>query len=115
MLDDDIEEKKSKTEEIRKARNEDKSSPKPDREKEVETCTVKAAMFVPFTVGGLLAKNLREVEYNMEKMCGHRLKIVEKCGTNLQDLLTTSNPWRGLLCTRKNCLLCDRKKPNAML
>ena len=42
-------------------------------------------------------------------MTGYRLKIVERSGTKLKDLLTTSNPWRGEDCGRPSCLLCTTK------
>ena len=45
---------------------------------------VKAAMFVPHTHNSGLAKNLREIEYNMEGMTGNRLTIVEKAGIKLE-------------------------------
>ena len=48
----------------------------------------------------------------MEKlggMTGYRLKLVEKAGDKLEDLLTKSNPWQGLDCGRKGCLLCKTK------
>ena len=70
---------------------------------------VKAAMFVPHTVDSGLAKELRELEYNMEAMTGHRLKITEKAGSQLEDLLTSSNPWKGVDCGRDKCLLCETK------
>ena len=70
---------------------------------------VKAAMFVPYTPHSGLAKELRELEYELEKIVGYRLKIVERAGDKLQDLLTTSNPWKGELCERQGCMLCETK------
>ena len=66
-------------------------------------------MFCPATPHSILAKELRELEYGLEKIMGYRLKIVERAGTKLQDLLTSSNPWKGELCERKDCMLCDSK------
>ena len=71
---------------------------------------VKAVMFVPFTRHSELAKRLKENEERMEKMTGYRMKIVEKGGTKLVDILHKSNPWAGEDCGRKNCLLCTTKK-----
>jgi hypothetical protein len=71
---------------------------------------IKAAMFVPYTGGSALAKVLRDIEYDMEKLYGHRLKIVEHPGLKLEDILTQSNPWKGQQCGRENCLLCETKR-----
>ena len=53
---------------------------------------VKAVMFVPFTTGSKLAKEIREAEEKLGGMTGYRLKVVEKSGNKLEDLLTRSNP-----------------------
>ena len=70
---------------------------------------VKAVMFIPFTTGGKLAKSLREAEEKPGSMTGYRLRIVEKSGDKLEDLLTKSNPWQGLDGGRQGCLLCTTK------
>ena len=66
-------------------------------------------MFVPYTPGSALAKKLRENEENLAKITQTKMKIVERTGTQLQHLLTRSNPWKGIDCTRTNCLLCFTK------
>jgi hypothetical protein len=38
------------------------------------------------------------------------LKIVEKSGNKLEELLTSVNPWQGADCQRPECLLCETKK-----
>ena len=53
---------------------------------------VKAVMFIPYTTGSRLAKNLREAEEKLGSLTGYRLKMVEKAGDKLEDLLTKSNP-----------------------
>ena len=70
---------------------------------------VKAVMFVPFTAGSKLAKSLRDAEEKLGSITGYRLKIVEKAGDKLVDLLTKSNPWQGMDCGRDACLLCKTK------
>ena len=74
-----------------------------------ETADVKAVMFVPYTAGSKLAKSLREAEEKLGSLTGYRLKMVEKAGDKLEDLLTKSNPWQGLDCRRQGCLLCETK------
>ena len=71
---------------------------------------VKAVMFVPFTQGSHLAKNLRDAEEKLGSITGFRLKLVERAGDKLEDLLTKSNPWQGLDCGRHACLLCQTKQ-----
>ena len=73
------------------------------------TSVVKAAMFVPYTPHSKLAMELRELEYELEKIIGYRLKIVERAGNKLEDLLTSSNPWKGKICERQGCMLCESK------
>ena len=68
-----------------------------------------AVMFVPFTPGGELARRLRESEAQLEKQTGYRIKIVERTGTKIEDLLHRSNPWQGQDCEREGCLLCKTK------
>ena len=66
-------------------------------------------MFVPFTPGSELARLLRENEEKLVKLTGCKVKIVERTGIKIQELLTKSNPWKGHDCERQNCLLCFTK------
>jgi hypothetical protein len=43
----------------------------------------------------------REEETTLEKMTGYRLKVVERGGTKLEDILARKNFWEGELCDRK--------------
>ena len=45
----------------------------------------------------------------MEGMTGYRLKIVERGGRRLEDMLHKSYPWEGQLCGRPKCLPCKTK------
>ena len=69
-----------------------------------------AVMFVPYTKGGELAKRLTEAEIKLESQTGIRIKIVEKTGTRLEEILHKSNPWQGADCGREGCILCQTKK-----
>ena len=71
---------------------------------------VKAVMFVPYTVGSILAKKMRDAENTLQEMTGYRLKIVERAGTKLVDVLTKADPWQGQECGRDKCLLCITKQ-----
>ena len=67
-------------------------------------------MFVPNTAHSELATMLRESEEKLETMTGFRLKIVEKVGMKLVDILHKADPWVGEDCGRRKCLLCQTKK-----
>ena len=72
--------------------------------------SIKSVMFVPFTKNSELARRLRANEENLFNLTRTRVKIVERAGVKLQDLLTTSNPWKGADCGRQNCLICLTKQ-----
>ena len=69
----------------------------------------KAVLFVPYTHGSVMAKRLREAEENMLETTGYKLKIVERGGSKLEDLLHRSDPSQGQDCERQGCLLCSTK------
>ena len=66
-------------------------------------------MFVPYTVGGELARRLKEVETNLGKQTGVKIKVVEKVGNKLVDMLHQADPWQGADCQREKCLPCRTK------
>ena len=43
-------------------------------------------------------------------MTGYRLKVVEKVGVKLVDVLHKADPWAGEDCGRKLCMICESKK-----
>ena len=63
-------------------------------------------MFVPYTRRGELAKRLREAEEDLGEQTGVKIKIVERTGRRLVDLLHKADPWQGQDCGRPKCLLC---------
>ena len=99
--------KQHKTQELQQVINKNQKTP--------EKTVTRAVMFVPFTPNSELAKLLRENEEQLEKITGTKLKIVERTGVKLVDLLTRSNPWQGYDCTRLNCLLCYTKSQTEKL
>ena len=52
---------------------------------------------------------LGENEEEMYKVTGYKMKIVERAGKSLINMLTKSNPWGGNDCGRRGCLLCTTK------
>ena len=69
----------------------------------------KAVVFVPFTEGSELAGDLRGVEIKMDELTDIKMKVVERAGTKLADMLTRSDPWSGTDCGRLNCPLDETK------
>ena len=59
-----------------------------------------SVMFIPCTRGGELAKRMREAEEELGKQTGYKIKIVERAGTKIIDLLHKTNPWQGEDCKR---------------
>ena len=69
-------------------------------------------MFVSQTHNGTLAKRLQKVENRISKLTGERIKIVERSGTSVKQMLIKSNPWAGRPCGRDKCLSClNSEKP----
>ena len=70
---------------------------------------IRSVIFIPHTPNSELAKELRNKENEMYKITGDKMKIVEKSGNKLEDILTKKDPWRGADCGRANCFLCNTK------
>jgi hypothetical protein len=98
--------KDEEEDEMPRMKKNDATKKDPGTKNEVE---VKAVMLVPFTTWGKLAKSLRDAEEKLGSLTGYRLKMVEKAGDKLEDILTKSNPWQVLDCGREGCLLCITK------
>ena len=63
-------------------------------------------MFVSQTPGGKLAKLLQKVEEKISKLTNERVRMVERAGRSVKQLLVRSNPWAGGVCDRDKCLPC---------
>ena len=70
--------------------------------KEEKPSIIKAVMFVPCMKDSDLYRELREAENTILERTGAKLKMVERCGGKLMDILTTLDPWRGKDCMREN-------------
>ena len=58
------------------------------QQEQAQNTTTRAVMFIPHTPSSTLAKLLKENEEKLEKLTNTRLKIVERTGTKLVDLIT---------------------------
>ena len=75
---------------------------KADKE-EPEIVTV---LFVPQTPGGELSKRLQRAEEKISKLTGEKIRMVERAGRTVKQLLHRSNHWSGGVCGRDKCLPC---------
>ena len=72
-----------------------------------------SVLFCPQTPFGALANKLKETEKLLSELCGETVKIVERSGTTIKQILVKSNPWqKGTVCSRAetDCLLCQTGK-----
>ena len=70
---------------------------------------IKSIIFVPHTNNSELAQELRKKEETIANITGDKVKIVEKAGKKLENLLAGKDPWKGKDCGRPNCFLCSTK------
>ena len=67
----------------------------------------KSVLFVTPTPGGVLARELQQREEELNKNTSERIKIVEKGGFKIKDILGSKNPFKKLNCAEKTCPLCN--------
>ena len=70
----------------------------------------KSVLFVTPTPGGVLAKDVRKREAEINKNSDERVKIVEKGGQKIRDMLATKNSDKKSECSKKKCPLCKSSK-----
>ena len=86
--------------------NKKKTEKKMEKIEKMEKMEIKSVLFVPRTRNGELAKRLRQEEEQLSRMTGYKVKIVERGGMQVKNILHKSNPWEGQLCGRGGCLVC---------
>ena len=72
-----------------------------------ESVPPKAVLFVQNTKDSELANQIKELIQTLKPWTGINLKIVERGGDKVQDLLHKSNPWCEQDCERKSCHTCE--------
>ena len=65
-----------------------------------------SVLFVTPTPGGVLMKALQKREEELNKNSKERVKIVEKGGLKIKDILGSKNPFKKSKCSQKTCPLC---------
>lgn len=69
-----------------------------------------SVLFVTPTPGGVLAKALQKREEELNKNNKERIKIVEKGGLKIKDILGSKNPFKKSKCSQKTCPLCTKSE-----
>ena len=67
-------------------------------------------LFIPFTPGSQLAKQLKEAEERSSADRKIRFRFVERAGTSLKSILQKSDPWAGGKCESSDCFPCRGEK-----
>ena len=70
----------------------------------------RSVLFVTPTPGGVLAAELRKREADLNKNSVERIKIVEKGGLKIKDILCSKNQMQKLTCKQKTCPMCKQSK-----
>ena len=76
--------------------------PKVERDDKLE-----GILFIPHTEKSELSKRIRSKLEMLEKLSSLSIRVVERTGEKLEDILHKSNPWEGEHCGRKGCNFCD--------
>ena len=72
---------------------------------------IEAVLFVPATPEGELARRIQEGDDRMREGTGERrIKVVERGGETLREMLCRNNPWGNMKCERERCLSCEHSK-----
>ena len=67
-----------------------------------------AVMFVPFTLGSRLTRDLQEAEDKWAELLNNpKWKMVERSGSKLKDLLGNTTPWASTNCGQSDCRVCE--------
>ena len=67
---------------------------------------IRGVFFVPHTRESQLAKRIREKLKSFEELSRIRVRVVEKTGKKLVDIIHKSNPWEAVDCNREDCMFC---------
>ena len=68
---------------------------------------IQGVSFIQHTMHSEMVRRMREKLKEIEKVGKFKIKLVEKTGDKVVDLLHKSNPWSDEDCGRMDCLLCN--------
>ena len=89
-----------------------KSKEKTDKKSKI---VYKSVLFVPPTPNGELAKQLKEREEELNKNSSERIKIIEKSGIKIEEMLVQKDPFPIKKCvgeTLAKCMICKSAGEN---
>ena len=66
-----------------------------------------SVLFTPHTEFSTLAKRWRKKLEVLENVSNIKIKVVERTGSKLTDILHKSNPCDDNYCNREDCLICN--------
>ena len=92
-------------EERQKSKNEKKRNWWNNENAQIQYTSV---LFVTPTPGGVLAKEVRTREAEINRNSKERVKIEEKGGLKIKDILVSKNPFKKSKCVQKTCPLCKQ-------
>ena len=72
----------------------------------------KSVLFVQHTPDSGLAKSMRKVLNDLKPWTNISVKVVERAGERIQDILHKSDPWGNRDCERGNCKVCETSVEN---
>ena len=72
----------------------------------------KSVMFVPPTPGGILVKDMKKREAEVNKDGNERIKFVEKGGIKIENILVKKDPFVKEKCSQKLCPICKNESEN---
>ena len=79
-----------------------------EREKEISEKEIEATLFVPYTPGSELCKIIQETDDEFVLGTRYkRIKVVERVGPTLEQILCKPSPWKFQGCTRNECFPCQ--------
>ena len=71
---------------------------------------VTSVLFVPKTQSSGLAKRLQEAEHRLAAVTRERVRVVERGGKGVLQLLHTNDPFAGASCGRVSCIPCKNSE-----
>ena len=71
---------------------------------------VTSVLFVPKTQSSGLAKRLQEAEHRLAAVTRERVRVVERGGKGVLQLLHTNDPFAGAPCGRASCIPCNNSE-----
>ena len=90
------------------SRNTNRKGAGPTSEQGAEELIPQTVLFVEYSRGGELASRLRELFKRLEKVVGFSVKVVERAGTTLKNMFSTTTLWDGSKCGREECTTCNQ-------